>query len=169
MNNTPKNQKKCVVCGKLFDCPPSSKKITCSKECSTTRKSQSHKEKHNVWSEESKRKLSERGQTDNLKMGTQAAKRNPNSGRFETNVNAIDWHLISPEGKHYYFHSLNYWLRENCRELFGIEPDSKEFSNTRSGLSGAKRAVMGGSYMSTTYKGWQVIPTKSDDKIYHKS
>lgn len=164
MNNKPKNQKICVICGKLFDCPPSSKKITCSKECSAIRKSQSHKGKSNVWSEESKRKLSERGQTDNLKMGTPAAKRSSNSGRFETNVNAIDWHLISPEGKHYYFHSLHHWLRENCRELFGVEPDSREFINIRSGLSNAKRAMLGGSYMTTTYKDWRVIPTEDDKK-----
>lgn len=169
MNNKPKNEKICVICGKPFYCPPSSKKITCSKECSTIRKTKSHIGKHNVWTEESKRKLSQRGQTDNLKMGTEAAKRSCNSGRFETNVNAIDWHLVSPDGKHYYFHSLNYWLRENCCELFGIEPDSREFENVRSGLSSAKRAVMGGSYMSTTYKEWRVIPTENDYKTHNKS
>ena len=28
-----KNQKKCIICGRLFDCPPSDKKVTCSQEC----------------------------------------------------------------------------------------------------------------------------------------
>lgn len=80
----------------------------------------------------------------------------------------INWHLISPEGKHYYFHSLNFWLRENCRELFCIEPDSREFLNARSGLSGAKRAMLGGRYGCTTYKGWRVIPTEEDIKKIEK-
>ena len=92
------------------------------------------------------------------------SKQSAKSDRFETNINAIDWHLISPEGKHYHCDSLHHWLRENCSELFGVEPDSKEFINIRSGLSNAKRAMLGGSYMTTTYKDWRVIPTEDDKK-----
>ena len=164
MSNRPKNQKICVVCGRLFDSPPSDKKVTCSKECSRIHKSRTHIGKSNTWSEESRKKLSERGMTENLKKGTEAIQRGERTGRFQSNKNAIDWHLISPNGKHYYFHSLNFWLRENCRALFGCEPDSREYNNIRSGLSGAKRAMLGGNYGSLTYKGWQVIPTKSDVK-----
>ena len=163
-----KNQKICVVCGRPFDCPPSDKTVTCSKECSRINKSQTHKGKSNRWSDDSRKKLKDLGQTDNLRRGTDAAKKSFRSGRFETNINAIDWHLISPEGKHYHFHSLNFWLRENCRELFGIEPDSREFLSARSGLSGAKRAMLGGRYGCTTYKGWRVIPTEEDIKKIEK-
>lgn len=92
----------------------------------------------------------------------EAVKQSPNSGKFETNVNAIDWHLVSPTGEHYYFHSLNFWLRKNGRELFGCEPNSREYNNVRSGLSGAKRAMLGKKYKCCTYKGWQVIPTEDD-------
>ena len=157
-----KNKKICVVCGRSFDCPPSDKTVTCSKECSRINKSRTHKDKSNSWTTESRQKLKDLGQTDNLKLGTEAAKKSPKSGRFTTNINAIDWHLISPEGQHYYFHSLNFWLRENCRELFGVEPDSRGFLNARSGLSGAKRAMLGGKYGCTTYKGWKVMPTETD-------
>lgn len=160
-----KNQKICVVCSKAFYCPPSDKTVTCSKECSRIHKSRTHKGKSNKWTAESKQKLKDLGQTNNLKLGTDAAKISPKSGRFETNINAIDWHLISPDGKHYYFHSLNFWLRENCRELFGIEPDTREFKNVSSGLCNSKRASLGGRYGSTTYKGWQVLPTDDDKKI----
>lgn len=120
------------------------------------------KGKTHLWSDEAKKRLSQKGQTENLKLGTEYAKKSAKAGRFETNINAKDWHLISPDGKHYRFHSLNFWLRENCEELFGCLPDSKQFKNTRSGLAGAKRAMLGGTYTSTTYKGWQVIPTESD-------
>lgn len=154
--------RECIVCGKGFKCSPSSKKITCSKECSRIRKTETHMGKKNVWGEESKRKVAERGKTKNLELGTDAAKKSSNSGRFETNVNAKDWHLISSNGVEYKFHSLNFWLRENCQELFGCEPDSREFDNVRSGLSGAKRAMLGGTYNSTTYKGWQCLPTKEN-------
>lgn len=158
-----KNKKKCVVCGKYFECPPSDKTVTCSKECSKINKSRTHKGKRNLWNQESKERLARLGQTQNLIKGTDAIKSNPKTGRFVTNINAKDWHLISPDGKHYYFHSLNFWLRENCKELFGVDPDSKEFMNVRSGLSGAKRAVLGGKYRCTTYKDWRVIPVEGED------
>ena len=157
-------ERKCVVCGKPFKCSPSSKKVTCSKECSSVNKSKAHLGKSNRWSDESRQKLSDRGVTQNLKYGVDAAKKSPKSGRFETNINAKEWHLISPGGEHFYFRSLKFWLRENCRGYFGCEPDSREFNNVRSGLSGAKRAMLGGNYGCTTYKGWQVVPTESDQK-----
>lgn len=102
------------------------------------------------------------------RTGVEAAKKSPNSGRFETNVNAKDWHLISPDGKEFYFHSLNFWLRENCRELFGIEQDEKEIKKIANGFRMAKRATLGKIKKSQrpccTYKGWEVIPTNDDIK-----
>lgn len=92
------------------------------------------------------------------------AQKSPKSGKFLTNINAKDWHLISPDGKEYKFHCLNYWLRENCDKLFGCMPDSKEFRNVSTGLSGAKRAMLGKKYGCCTYKGWKVIPTEHDIK-----
>lgn len=94
--------------------------------------------------------------------GKEAAKQSPKSGRFETNVNAIEWHLISPEGEHFFFRSLNNWLRENGEKYFGCEPDSAQYKNVRSGLSGAKRAMLGGKYGCTTYKGWQALPVEGE-------
>ena len=161
-----RHKRKCVICGKMFECPPSGNNATCSKECS--RKYASVRLMGHRVTDETREKISEKAKGRDMaelqKVATEAAKKSPNSGRFETNVNAIDWHLVSPDGKDYYFHSLRNWLRENGKELFGIEPDTKEFNNTASGLNNAKRAMMGGSYNCTTYKGWRVIPTKSDTK-----
>ena len=53
---------------------------------------------------------------------------------------------------------------ENCQELFGCEPDSREMKNAMSGLRGVKRAMLGKKYPALTYKGWQVIPTEDDIK-----
>ncbi|MGN0378510.1 MAG: hypothetical protein ACI4EU_02855 [Butyrivibrio sp.] len=159
-----KNKKICVICGKEFFSPPSSKTVTCSLACRKERARRSSTGR--VYSDESRKKISSKAKGRDLSnlqpKAVEAAKRSPNSGRFETNINAIDWHLISPEGRHYYFHSLNKWLRENCLELFGCEPDSRQYNNVRSGLAGAKRAMMGKKYPCCTYKGWQVIPTDYD-------
>lgn len=159
-----RNYKTCIICGIKFPCPQSSKKVTCSKECQKI-----YAVKRNtgrIFSDEAKKKISEKAKERDLSelqpIAVEAAKRSPNSGRFETNINAKDWHLISPEGKHYYFHSLNYWLRENGLELFGCMPDSREYNNVRSGIANAKRAAMGKKYPCCTYKGWKVIPTEYD-------
>mgnify|MGYP000311522779 CR=1 FL=1 len=45
------------------------------------------------------------GKTANLALGTPAAQKSPKSGKFLTNINAKDWHLISPDGKEYKFES----------------------------------------------------------------
>ena len=162
-----KNQKQCIVCGKMFDCPLSDKTVTCSPECRREyAKIRRTGRKH---SDEARRKISDAAKGRDMsgiqKIGTDAALRSPKSGRFETNVNAIDWHLISPDGKHYKFHSLQYWLRENCRELVGCEPDSREFHNIRAGLCNAKIAASGrGKYRCCTYRGWRCLPVEPADR-----
>ena len=155
-----RNIKICVECGRQFESPPSDKTVTCSPECRRihARKRQTGK----VHGKETRSKISKSAQgrdmSDIQMIGTEAAKSSPKSGRFETNVNAKDWHLVSPDGKHYYFRSLSHWLRENGKELFGCDPDSREFNNVRSGLSGAKRAEqVSGRYRCCTYKGWRVL------------
>lgn len=159
-----RNKRICIICGREFETPPSSNSVTCSRACiSEYAKRRTTGKKRTP---ETREKISQSAKGKDIShlngKGTAAAKLSPKSGRFETNINAIDWHLVSPEGKHYYFHSLNFWLRANCRELFGCEPDSREYLNARSGLSGAKRAMLGKNYGSCTYKGWQVIPTEHD-------
>lgn len=163
-----RNVKICVECGKPFECPPSDETATCSQEC---RRLHARNRQIGVKrSTETREKISTaakgRDMSDFQLIGTTAAKESPKSGKFVTNVNAIDWHLVSPDGNHYLFHSLNFWLRENCMELFGCEPDSKEYINAASGLRNAKRSMLGrtskGQRPCCTYKGWQVLPTDSD-------
>lgn len=157
-------QKICKICGASFNSSPSDKKVTCSDACRrkyavirSTGRRKNAAEKHKISSAAKGRDMSTL-----QKLGTAAALKSPKSGRFETNVNAVDWHLISPDGKHYQFHSLMHWLRENGKELFGCEPDTREFNNVRSGLCNAKQSTLGGTYRCTTYKGWQVLPTDQD-------
>lgn len=76
----------------------------------------------------------------------------------------IAWHLLSPEGKDYTIYSLHAWLRENCHELFGCEPDSKEMYRIYTGIVKAKENyfTIGG---KGVYKGWKIVPTEDDFKI----
>lgn len=121
------NIKICVECGKPFGCPPTDKTVTCSAICHSehARKRRTGKK----LSKETRLKISKAAKgLDMSKLqqaATQAAGNSPNSGRFESNANAKNWHLIDPMGQHYYFCSLNFWLWENCREMFGCEPDSR--------------------------------------------
>lgn len=164
-----KNTKKCVICGKEFFCSPSRNVVTCSKECRLKHISNTHKGMK--MTSESRAKISSaRKNLENAseiqRKATEAAKKSPKSGRFITNRAAIDWHLVSPEGEHFYIHSLYFWLRENCEEYFGVEPDSKGYLNAISGLSRVKRSVLGtlpaGQRPGYTYKGWSVILTEQD-------
>lgn len=149
--------KQCVVCGKEFKCSPSDKIVTCSKECSRINKSRTHIGKSNTWTEESRKKLSEQGVTANLKKGTEAAKKSPKSGRFETNINAHGWHIVSPERNHYIFRNLFKWARENC-DLFGLEKTEANAKKIARGILHAKAGTLGKPYANTcTYKGWEVI------------
>lgn len=150
-----RNFKTCPVCGRSFPCPPSDKTVTCGKECSRIHRSLAHKGVSNVWSQDSREKLSAMDRTDNLAKGTPAALKSPKSGHYETNVNAKHWHIVSPDGKHYQFTNLNLWA-DNNYTLFGFckPEDARKVS---AGIKLAKRTAEGKKVTSSTYKGWRVI------------
>lgn len=97
---------------------------------------------------------------------TKAAQRSPKAGKFIENIHAIDWHLVSPDGKHYKFRSLRNWLREHGKRFFGVDPDTRQFNNVVYGLARVKKSMMGtlppGQRPGYSYKGWQVIPIDDD-------
>jgi hypothetical protein len=150
----------CVVCGKEFYAPPSSKKITCSDDCSLIRKSASHKGKSNTWSNESKQALSKLGKTDNLRKGTPAAIKSPIAGSFETNQNALDWVIKSPSGVVYAPRNLMLWIKNNINLFPG-----NTVPQVWSGFMQIKRSMTGKRKESVThYKGWQLISWRDPKK-----
>ncbi|MGN0163602.1 MAG: hypothetical protein ACI4EA_08515, partial [Candidatus Ornithomonoglobus sp.] len=160
--------KKCVICGAEFAAPPSSKKITCSRECNLIRRSQSHRGKSNVWSEAALQRATERAaamtpeererRRDIQKTAVAAAAVNPLAGRYETNASAKQWHLIDPSGKDYYVRNLLLWARENC-ELFGFTPSDENAARIAAGFRTVKYCLKKNSptARAKSYKGWTVI------------
>jgi hypothetical protein len=144
--------KTCPICGAEFPAPPSSKKITCSGECSRIRKRQTHLGKRNAWPIKSRRRVAEAGQTPNLKKGSPAAKQSPNAGPFETNINALVWTLKGPDNRVYRVRNLSKFIRDN----------PGKFHNTpnlaRAGLAQVRRSMQGKTKRAVTqWKGWRVL------------
>lgn len=156
--------KNCLVCGKEFQASPSAKKVTCSKECLKIRRSQISRGKK--MSETAVERMSarakSRGFTDNLKKGTQAAMASPKAGRFDTNINARDWILISPFGETYKCHSLTNFIRKNP-QLFDIDGSDEEVNRVAAGIRTIK-GNMKHNRRGHSYHGW-TLELPSDDKF----
>lgn len=148
--------KQCVVCGKEFSAPPSSKKITCSGECSAKRKRESHLGKRNIWSEESRQRLSQNGQSANLQKGTEAALRSPASGPYETNRNAKHWVLKSPDNVIYEVDNLNLFVRSHPEWFQNPTSASSALRASAACLAG-KASPSRKNKQFGQYKGWQVL------------
>ncbi|TEU23416.1 hypothetical protein E2B99_13645 [Alkanindiges illinoisensis] len=99
-------------------------------------------------------------------MATEAAKLSPLAGKFASNVQAVDWWLISPDGTEYKFKNLYEFVRQNPH-LFA--PADTVFKRT-----GGKRGT-GGEYCNATagllnvkagkakaWKRWTLKPSTSN-------
>ena len=146
-----KNKKTCVICGREFFSPPSSKKVTCSAACRSERAARASREsKGRHWSEEkvAKRKndQSVMAHMANLqKIGNSKAMENPKNQRGPQNKEAKVWTIYPPEcDDPIVVKNLTDWARKNY-DLF--EPGSDDIDAT------AKRIVAGFSAIAQTLKG----------------
>lgn len=156
--------RKCAICGAEFNAAPSSKKITCSKACSSVQKSRSHKGKKNKWSQDkhvSARLAAEK--TGNLKNGTLAAQKLPGGQRGPQNRNAKIWHLRTPDGEPVVVTNLTDWARQHTSD-FGMEPTEQSAAAISSGFRQIKRSMEGRFRRAngkpctvSTYKGWTLV------------
>lgn len=147
-----KSMRDCTECGMSFFAPPSSAKLTCSKPCSSKRKSRTHVGKRNAWNDASKTKLSLKGQTQNLTKGTASAKQSQIAGPFETNQEAKTWWLISPSGAKFKVRNLAKFIRDN----HGLFDGSVE--QAHAGLRQVQLSLMGKTKRSVSqWKGWSLV------------
>lgn len=145
-------QRACAICQAPFQVPPSSKKITCSRDCSHEQKRRSHQGKHYTgWSKASKTALAARGQTPNLLLGTPAARQSPIAGPFETNQEAKLWEVRDGNtGAVYHIRNLRKWCREHA-DLFDPDPWHLAYAGLRqvqASLIGRRKRPV------SQWKGW---------------
>lgn len=161
--------RRCIVCGAPFSAPPSSKKITCSKECSRVRKSQTHKGKSNRWAADKRDHARQAAAfTGNLSRGTEAALRLPGGQRGPQNREAMIWHLRDPDGHPVVVVNLTDWARRHAQDYFGMEPTDHNACVIASGIRNIKRSMEGklrrknGAPVAvSTYKGWGLTAWES--------
>lgn len=149
--------KKCVWCGAEFSAPPSSKKITCSKKCSSE-----HRKKMltGVTRTDSVKKnmsksAKERQNYKNLSSGTSAAKNSAKGGRFETNASAKTWKVIHPDYGMFEFTNLMEWIRNHI-EFFNCENTDKNVYRIAHGFYTAKKNMLKKAN-TVTYKEWSIL------------
>lgn len=159
--------KKCVECGAEFSAPPSSKKITCSKSCSSRRRSRlltGHITSDHVRQQNSMF-AKKRGFTENLKKGTAAAMHSEKGGRNELNSSAKTFVIISPDSKLFKVTNLRHWIRNNI-DLFDCTLTDENVDRIANGFYTIKRNIKF-DRRGKTYKGW-TIEDWDDRKNFEK-
>lgn len=95
-------------------------------------------------------------QTAQLKLGTEAARKSPKAGPFETNVTAKVWVLVSPEGEEIVVRNLQLWAREHAA-LFGKEQNERSAIQIACGFRAIARSLAGKlKRPAMTYFGWSL-------------
>ena len=164
-----KTTKYCIICGKPFTRITSlaKHKVTCSPACKALRiKAMSTGRQFN---EETRAKMSDSHKTEKAyehldeirSASTEALLKDPRLGRFESNIHAIWWHLVSPEGEEYKFKNLSHWLRTTGYIYFGVDAEDHDIRLVRIGLQQAKKKTKK-TGRQFYYKGWAVIPTQTE-------
>lgn len=127
-------KRKCIICGCLFDCPPSSGKITCSPECSRKHRQDLH-----------------RAGVYDQSMPAMRAK-NPAAKSTENNPNAELWVIKSPDGIIYECHNLMLWLQSHQDLIDGTPRQAWD------GISKIKYSMQGKrKNPSKSWKGWTLV------------
>lgn len=159
-----RNVKRCVVCGKEFEAPPSSKKITCSRECSKIRKERVHTGLRWSVSEEGRSHMKKEGAAlerarETALAASAIASTIPEGQKGPQNRTCKVYVLKDPDNVLHTVVGLLPWARENYA-LF--EPQSKEPQASAIRISSGFRAIISKSPSRinrpvSSYKGWQII------------
>lgn len=166
--------KKCIICGAVFQAPPSSKKVTCSKACRSKRAAMAAKKGHK-WSAEAKLRRSQEKAKDGSfdavrEKGTAAAMAIPEGQRGPQNRESKIWVLIDPSGSHIPVCNLLDWARENytlfeppCED---VDKAAIRVSSGFKAIASSMRGVKSRNRTVSTYKGWGLakIPQKAKEK-----
>lgn len=88
----------------------------------------------------------------------------PGGGRFETNRNAKQWHLISPSGQEYHISNLLLFVRDHA-EMFGVDgKDDKKCKYILQQFSVLKWHMKNDGKQTSCCGGWRIV-IPEDDRI----
>ena len=159
-----RNRKRCVVCGKEFEAPPSSKKITCSRECSKAQKQRAHTGLRWTMSEEGRRHMKREGAAlerarETALSASAIASTLPEGQKGPQNRTCKVYVLKDPDNVLHLAVGLLPWARENYA-LF--EPESSDPCASAQRISSGLRAIISKSpsrinHPVSSYKGWQIV------------
>lgn len=76
----------------------------------------------------------------------------PHVGHFSTNLNALEWHLISPTGEEYSFKNILLWAEEH-ENLLPVFPKTGQRVKTRTFVREMRRVKSG---ETKNYRGWKL-------------
>lgn len=166
-------EKKCLICGAVFQAPPSSKKVTCSPECRSKRAAKSAIRGHK-WSYEAKQRRANdpqvKLQMDAIQaVGQASAAALPEGQRGPQNRESKEWELIDPDGNHITVINLLDWARNNYTLFEPVCSDADAASLRVSAGFNAIATSMRGSKSRKrkvfSYKGWGLakLPEKGDN------
>lgn len=165
--------RRCVICGAVFQAPPSSKKVTCSPACRSKRAAVSARRGHK-WSNAAKQR---RANDPRVKLhmdaiqsaGKTAALSLPEGQRGPQNRESKVWELIDPSGDHITVTNLLDWARNNYT-LFEPPCDDVDAAAIRvaSGfraIATSMRCAKSRTRRVSSYKGWGLVtlPEKGDN------
>lgn len=168
-------QKKCVICGAIFQSPPSDKKVTCSPECRSKRAALSARKPGRKWSAHAKAKrATDKRVIDQMvalqSVGTKAALSIPEGQRGPQNRESKVWELIDPEGNHITVTNLLDWARKNYT-LFEAPTDDVDAAALRiscgfRAITSSMRGAKSRSRPVSSYKGWGLykLPEEVDNE-----
>lgn len=168
--------KKCVICGSVFQAPPSSKKVTCSPACRSRRAALAAKSSTGrTWSPGKREKRANdpdviAKMASIQRVGTQAALEIPESQRGPQNRTSKIWVLIDPLGNRIPVVNLLYWCRENYT-LFeppceNVDKAACRIASGFRAIASSMRGVKSRQRPVSTYKGWGLakIPIEKEHK-----
>lgn len=148
--------KKCTICKAEYKASPSDKRTTCgAAACVSARRRQMLTGKGRPWGQPARDRR--KGlYPDQLANGTAAAQKSPKSGPFETNQEALEWVIISPDGVRHQVRNLNLFARAN----FGAD-----WRSWRVGMQHVKRSMQGKTQHQISHcRGWTVESWSSQQK-----
>lgn len=158
-------EKQCVICGAVFQAPPSSKKVTCSPACRSIRAANAARTSKRRWNEDARQRRSQSSNIRDMMTAIQpkasaAAAAIPEGQRGPQNRESKVWILVRPDGHRFTVINLLDWARQNYKLFEPTCTDSEKaavrITKGFTAIASSMRGVKSRQRPVSTYKGWSL-------------